>query len=416
MSSGSTPPSRCTAVAELVGEGTASIPPDRVLTPTSEVAEAGFWCELPRFWPVLGGRYSCWVVAGRGESVYNLSMISVFGRQGWLLACLGGWLLLVAGCYRADIRVYEAPREKPARRVELPAGWEETPGGAMRRGSYVVRGTNGATADVSIIALPAGSGSELDNVNRWRGQVQLPNITEAELAKEKQKIQVAGGPAHLFEMAGKSAEGEPTRILAAVYEHGNEVWFFKMMGNDPLVKEQKGAFVEFLAKYDDGHGHAHSGEGHATETGSGSSGTTGELRTGTSAVQQKGPDWVAPGGWERQTPGPMQDAKYVAAGGKVVVTVSIFDGPAGGLLANVNRWRGQIGLPAVQEADVEKLLVSLDLPDATAKLLDMSGPKERMVAAVVHRGPKTWYFKMMGEGAAVGSEKKAFLDFVKSTK
>src|SRR5688572_1107013 len=130
----------------------------------------------------LHGRYSSWAIALGAESDYNLSMNSVFVRQGWWLL----WVLLLTGCYRADIRVYDAPREKPVSRVELPAGWEEAPGGAMRRGSYVVRGTNGAKADVSIVALPAGSGSELDNVNRWRGQVQLPNITEAELAKERQ--------------------------------------------------------------------------------------------------------------------------------------------------------------------------------------------------------------------------------------
>jgi hypothetical protein len=34
--------------------------------------------------------------------------------------------------------------------------------------------------------------------------------------------------------------------------------------------------------------------------------------------------------------------------GKAEVTVSAFPGDTGGLLANLNRWRGQIGLEPVQ--------------------------------------------------------------------
>ena len=112
----------------------------------------------------------------------------------------------------------------------------------------------------------------------------------------------------------------------------------------------------------------------------------------------------------------MQDGKFLVGGGKAVVTISVFQGSTGGVLANVNRWRAQIGLPAVDEKGLGPLLTPLDLPDAKATLIDMIGPKERMAAAIVPRGGQTWFFKMLGEEAAVGAEKAAFVEFVKSAK
>ena len=53
----------------------------------------------------------------------------------------------------------------------------------MRAASFRVAGKDGKQADVSVIPLPDPAGSDLDNVNRWRGQVGLPGVSEEELAK-----------------------------------------------------------------------------------------------------------------------------------------------------------------------------------------------------------------------------------------
>ena len=105
-------------------------------------------------------------------------------------------------------------------------------------------------------------------------------------------------------------------------------------------------------------------------------------------------------------------------GGKADVSVTMFPGDAGGLLANINRWRTQqLGLPAVQEADLEKLLSPLELPAGRAMLADMSDNKQtRLVAAIVPREGNTWFFKMMGDDAVVGAEKASLIQFVKSMK
>ncbi len=57
--------------------------------------------------------------------------------------------------------------------------------------------------------------------------------------------------------------------------------------------------------------------------------------------------WTLPQGWkEVQGGGPMRYATLTPpVAGKLDVSVIVLPGPAGGELANVNRWRNQIGLP-----------------------------------------------------------------------
>ncbi len=48
-------------------------------------------------------------------------------------------------------------------------------------------------------------------------------------------------------------------------------------------------------------------------------------------------------------------------------------GDGGGLLANFNRWRGQLGLGPVTEADLAKEVQPLDLPGGKASVADITG-------------------------------------------
>jgi hypothetical protein len=183
----------------------------------------------------------------------------------------------LVACKREDIRVYRlakeaepvpaaanlppghpdmggAPSEKPTGQPampqlhwKLPAGWEEAPPGQMRVASFKVKGEGKQQADVSVVPLPGLAGGDLNNVNRWRGQVGLPPLKEEEFAKLGQPIEIAGQPSQLYDQAGENAaSGGKTRILGAVLHREGMAWFFKMTGDDALVAQQKPAFVEFL--------------------------------------------------------------------------------------------------------------------------------------------------------------------------
>jgi hypothetical protein len=323
----------------------------------------------------------------------------------------------LAGCKRNDIQVYRVSKEDPAAEAtragkedspgqpSLPAGWQELPPDQMRVGNYAIAGANGAKAQVTIIPLPGTAGSELDNVNRWRGQIGLGPTTEDQLASQAKQVQLAGAPVRLFDLSGKDPKAQsPTRILAAVQPHGDSQWFFKMMGDDELVRQQKDAFISFLASYQ----YPDPNAAKPVES---------AAVPAKSEIPQAHPPmhhWAVPAGWEQQSPGPMQDAKFAIGGRKATVAVSIFEGTTGGTLANVNRWRAQVGLPPVEEGGLG--LTTIDLPDTKASLVDLKGPQQRMVAAIVPRGGSTWFFKLLGEDATVGAEKEKFIQFVKGSK
>jgi hypothetical protein len=112
----------------------------------------------------------------------------------------------------------------------------------------------------------------------------------------------------------------------------------------------------------------------------------------------------------------MQDAKFSVADGQATVTLSVFGNAAGGLTANINRWRGQVGLPPVVDGEVEKLATPLDLAGAKATIIDMIGSKQRLVVIIAPRGESTAFFKLLGEPSAVAAEKNSFIEFAKGTK
>ena len=65
--------------------------------------------------------------------------------------------------------------------AEVPKNWEPQPLSQMRLASFLVRGANGATADVSFVMLGPAAGNVLDNVNRWLGQIKQPPVSEEKL-------------------------------------------------------------------------------------------------------------------------------------------------------------------------------------------------------------------------------------------
>ena len=100
------------------------------------------------------------------------------------------------------------------------------------------------------------------------------------------------------------------------------------------------------------------------------------------------------------------------------VNVSMSAGDGDGLAANVNRWRGQLGLPPI----VEILTTPIDVTNGKAQLVDMSGTDARtgqparLVGIAVSQSGQTWFYKLMGNAKVVESQKDAFTKFVQGVK
>jgi hypothetical protein len=124
----------------------------------------------------------------------------------------------------------------------LPSGWKESPGNGIRLATFTPPG--GLKTEATVVALPGGSGGELANVNRWRGQIGLPATDDAGMAASRTTLATKAGPAKLYDFTGK---GEVrTRLIAAAVETGGTTWFFKLMGEAGATESARGGFLDLV--------------------------------------------------------------------------------------------------------------------------------------------------------------------------
>src|SRR5262249_25741468 len=109
-------------------------------------------------------------------------------------------------------------------------------------------------------------------------------------------------------------------------------------------------------------------------------------------------------------------------GDAVEITVTRLPGAAGGLAANVNRWRMQIGLPEAGSAEILGSIREIKIAGDSAYFVDLLGPdagaapRQRIIGAIASRGPLTWFFKMRGPADRIGREQAAFDAFIGSVR
>src|SRR5262247_3859395 len=120
----------------------------------------------------------------------------------------------------------------------------------MRQASFLVKGDNGAVADVSFVSLGSAAGNVLENVNRWLGQLGQPPITEQKLGEMAQRLHTSLGDMTIVDLAGLPDNADPARdgrIVAAMMTTASATLFFKMRGNADLAESQKSEFLKWVA-------------------------------------------------------------------------------------------------------------------------------------------------------------------------
>jgi hypothetical protein len=95
------------------------------------------------------------------------------------------------------------------------------------------------------ITVSSAGGDLLSNVNRWRGQLKLPPIDAAELAKATKKIDTLGSTGDYVEIVGPEAANRET-ILGVQTEAGGRTWFVKLKGDAELAEREKSRFEAFV--------------------------------------------------------------------------------------------------------------------------------------------------------------------------
>jgi len=306
----------------------------------------------------------------------------------------------------------------------VPGGWQEKPASQLRVASFEVA-ENGKTADVSVIPLSGSAGGDAANVNRWRGQAGLQPLPVEELKKLAQAIEVAGQPADLYDLAPENDDAP--RILALILHQGDTAWFFKMAGDADLVARQKDAFVTFLKsiEFQAPSGAASSTMMDMSQLPSSHPAIPGMgMNTAITPDAEGKPAWSVPAGWEEGQLAQFLTARYVINGSdnaSAMVNVSELSGDGGGLTANINRWRGQLGLPPISDEDAAKS-PTIEASGVQAFLTDFigtdarTGKPARLVAVTVPLNGQTWFYKLMGDESVVGAQKENLIKFVQSAR
>lgn len=252
----------------------------------------------------------------------------------------------------------------------------------------------------------------------------LPALTEEERSKAALPVTIDGNAAQVYEMAGENAgSGDKTRILAGILRKEGVAWFFKMIGPDELVAGQKSAFVGWLESIKFGvtttpelpPSHP------PIDAGAMASQTTAPA----SPAAEGKPQWQVPSGWVEAPGGQFLIAKFNIAGAdnsQAAVNVSMSAGDGGGLVSNVNRWRRQLALSELPDAEVLKMVTTMEGGAGKGSLVDMVGTdartnqKTRVLGVMVPRGGQTWFYKLMGPEQLVEREKNNFINFLKTAK
>lgn len=291
--------------------------------------------------------------------------------------------------------------------VATPPNWEPQPLSQMRQASFLVKGDNGAVADISFVSLGAAAGNVLENVNRWLSQIGQPPITEQQLGQIAQRLTTSLGDATIVDLEGLPNGADPNkdgRIIAAMLTSENSTLFFKARGNAALTEAQKPDFIKWVAAVCNSQG--------ATKVAQ-----TAPMSAGASSAPQI--KWTTPQTWAELPPSSMRYASFSAPadnGAKIDISIVTFAGEGGSDADNVNRWRQQLGLPPMDRAAVASQIAQLKTDAENFATVDIVGANARTIAAWTRYDGRVWFFKATGPNAAVEKEKSNFVKFIQSVR
>lgn len=292
-----------------------------------------------------------------------------------------------------------------------PAGWEPLPAAPMRTAGWKVTAAPGTECTFST--LPAAGGGLVPNVNRWRKQMSLEPADEAAVAALPTRGTLLGRPAKFVELAGTyvgmggGAAVEGAKLVGLVAELPEATAFLKLTGPAASVDAEVPRLLELAA---------------SLAAGKGGGGAAAPARTDAPDAPFR---WTAPAGWTQGPARSMRVATFVpsAAPGSEVA-VSILKGTAGGVRANLDRWRGQMGAGPLSDAEFGALprakvlggtAVFLAVEGAYAGMSGGAGAAGSMLLGMALERPGDMVFvKMTGPAAEVRGEQDRFRAFCES--
>jgi hypothetical protein len=122
--------------------------------------------------------------------------------------------------------------------------------------------------------------------------------------------------------------------------------------------------------------------------------------------------YTVPAGWRELPASGIRKATLQIEDAEL--SVLVFPGDVGGELANINRWREQIGLAAVEESALATITRELTISQHPARYIDLIGPKKSIKGAILPFRGRTWFFKLIGPSDSVQANEAGLIKFLDS--
>jgi len=310
---------------------------------------------------------------------------------------------------------------------QKPDAWQEQPGKTMRIGSFLIGVTDNIKTELAVTTFPGDVGGDFANVNRWRGQIHLPAITEAELPAAITSIDLPAGKFQLVDLTSTEPllDGKyKARILGAWLKQADRTWFFKMNGDADTVGAQHDAFIAFLRSVE-------FSAPAATPTAAPIAKAEPiamppmpptdmqSMPVPPPPASENGLTWTAPASWTPKPLGSMRKGSFAvrtADGAEADLSITMLSAANNPLLENINRWRRQVALPPLAAADLTAQTSAITSGDLKITVIDYANNSTRVLGGILYLGDEAWFFKLNGPDALVAAQKPAFLDFLKTVK
>jgi hypothetical protein len=126
--------------------------------------------------------------------------------------------------------------------------------------------------------------------------------------------------------------------------------------------------------------------------------------------------FTTPRGWENLAASGIRKAnlKVTTDTGSAEITILTFPGDVGGRLANINRWRGQVGLEAATDEDLPAFTTSYDISAHRGLYVRLEGETQSILGALLPFHGSTWFVKMLGDTSTVLANEASMKQFLDS--
>jgi hypothetical protein len=258
-----------------------------------------------------------------------------------------------------------------------PSGWSSQGKSGLRLETFHV-GTHKPALELTVIPLGtmAGGGDAaiLDNLNRWRGQLQLQPITNDKLAGSIERVKL------------------PKGVEAIVMNINGQMQF--------AASQERAPFAG----------------GPMTNRGNLGAPTAPGAPTANAGAGPSPISYDTPAGWKTGDLKTMRKAAFDISDGDQQALVTVIPLSPSGVLANVNRWRGLIGMAPTTQEQLDEELKSIMVDGIVGHYIELVGEKQTTLAVIVERKGRAWFFKLTGDVELAAREKERFESFVKSVK